>query len=201
MYVAAGRFGLSLALINKSTSAVWPPTGIAIAALLLVGTYTWPAIAVGSFLVFLTTSGVAPSVAIAAGNTVEGMTAAWLTRRFANGRWAFDRPADIVRFALLAAVGATTIAATVGTAALFVAGLAPSQDVRPIWLTWWLGDTASALLLPPLVLLWRRRSRAKWTVAATVEAAALVASLLIVSLLVFGGPPVAAGGYPFEFLI
>ena len=49
VYVAAGRFGLSLALINKSTSAVWLPTGIAIAALLLIGTYTWPAIAVGSF--------------------------------------------------------------------------------------------------------------------------------------------------------
>ena len=202
VYVAAGRFGLSLALINKSTSAVWPPTGIAIAALLLLGTYTWPAIAVGSFLVYLMASGVAlSSAAIAAGNTMEGMTAAWLTRRFAHGRWAFDRPADIVRFALLAAVGATTIAATVGTAALIMAGLAPSQDVRPIWLTWWLGDTASALLLPPLVLLWRRRSRAKWNVSTTVEAAVLVASLLIVSLLVFGGPPVAAGGYSFEFLI
>jgi signal transduction histidine kinase len=202
VYVVAGRFGLSLALINKSTSAVWPPTGIAIAALLLIGTFTWPAIAVGSFLVNLTTSGVvASSAAIAAGNTVEALTAAWLARRFARGRSAFERPPDVVRFALLAAMGATTIAASVGTVALVAAGLAPSRDARSIWLTWWLGDTAGALLVPPIVLLWRGESGARWTASATIEAAALVASLLIVSLLVFGGSPIAAGGYPLEFLI
>jgi len=202
VYFAAGRFGLSLAFINESASAVWPPTGIAVAALLLIGTHTWPAIAVGSFLVNLTTSGVVmSSVAIAAGNTAEGLTAAWLARRFARGRAAFDRPADIVRFALLAAIGATTIAASVGTAALVASRLAPPEDAGSIWLTWWLGDTAGALLVPPLVLLWRRPSRASWTAPVVVEAVALVACLVIVSFLVFGGPSIAAGGYPLEFLI
>jgi signal transduction histidine kinase len=202
VYFVAGRFGLSLAFINESATAVWPPTGIAIAALLLIGTFTWPAIAVGSFLVNLTTSGVvASSAAIAAGNTVEALTAAWLARRFARGRSAFERPPDVVRFALLAAMGATTIAASVGTASLVAAGLAPLRDARSIWLTWWLGDTVGALLVPPLVLLWRQGSRARWTAAKAIEAAALVACLLIVSLLVFGAPSLAAGGYPLEFFI
>ena len=202
VYFAAGRFGLSLAFVNESASAVWPPTGIAIAALLLIGTDTWPAIAVGSFLVNLTTSGVVPSsAAIAAGNTVEALTAAWLTRRFARGRDAFERPADIVRFALFAAIGATTIAASVGTAALVLARLAPRQDAGSIWLTWWLGDTVGALLVPPLLLLWPRSSRNRWTPAAVLEATVLVACLVMVSLLVFGGASIAAGGYPLEFLI
>jgi signal transduction histidine kinase len=202
VYFVAGRFGLSLAFINESATAVWPPTGIAIAALLLIGTYTWPAIAVGSFLVNLTTSGVvASSAAIAAGNTVEALTAAWLARRFARGRSAFERPPDVVRYALLAAMGATTIAASVGTASLIAAGLAPLRDSRSIWLTWWLGDTVGALLVPPLVLLWRQGSRARWTAAKGIEAGALVACLLIVSLLVFGAPTLSAGGYSLEFFV
>jgi signal transduction histidine kinase len=202
VYFVAGRFGLSLAFINESATAVWPPTGIAIAALLLIGSYTWPAIAIGSFLVNLTTSGVvAASATIAAGNTVEALTAAWMARRFARGRSAFERPPDIVRFALLAAMGATTIAASVGTASLIAAGLAPLQDARSIWLTWWLGDTVGALLVPPLVLLWGEASRTRWTAAKAIEAAALVACLLIVSMLVFGAPSLAAGGYPLEFFI
>ena len=202
VYFVAGRFGLSLAFINESTSAVWPPTGIAIAALLLIGTYTWPAIVVGSFLVNLTTSGVvASSAAIAAGNGVEALAAAWLARRFAGGRSAFERPPDVVRFALLAAMGATTIAASVGTAALIAAGQASLRDARSIWLTWWLGDTVGALLVPPVVLLWRQRFRERWNAAKAVEAVALVACLLIVSLLIFGAPSLAAGGYPLEFFI
>jgi signal transduction histidine kinase len=202
VYFAAGRFGLSLAFINESASAVWPPTGIAIAALLLIGTDTWPAIAVGSFLVNLTTSGVvASSAAVAVGNTVEALTAAWLTRRFAHGRDAFERPADIVRFALFAAVGATTIAASIGTAALVAARLAPQRDAGSIWLTWWLGDTVGALLVPPLLLLWPRSSGNRWTMTTLLEATVLVACLVLVSLLVFGGPPISDGGYPLGFLI
>src|SRR5678815_4316522 len=71
-YVAAGRLGLLLAFVNESTSPVWPPTGLAIAALLLIGNGAWPAIAAGAFIVNLTTSGVVwSSAVIAVGNTLE----------------------------------------------------------------------------------------------------------------------------------
>ena len=56
-YFAAGKLGLALAFINASASAVWPPAGIAVGALLALGWRIWPAVAVGSFLVNLTTSG------------------------------------------------------------------------------------------------------------------------------------------------
>ena len=202
VYLLAGRFGLSLAFINESASAVWPPSGIAVAALLLLGVSAWPAVTLGSFLVNLTTSGVAlASAAIAVGNTVEAVFAAWLTTRFARGRAAFDRAVDIVRFALFAAMGATAIAATVGTASLVLSGLAPPEDAGSIWLTWWLGDSAGVLLVTPLVLLWRRPARAEWTLPVVLEAVALVACLVTASLLVFGGASIAAGGYPLEFVV
>src|SRR2546421_5635421 len=87
IYLIAGKLGLRLAVVNPSATAVWPPTGIALAALLLAGYDVWPAIMVGAFLVNLTTTGAVPSaVAIAAGNTLEGLLGAYLVNRFARGR-------------------------------------------------------------------------------------------------------------------
>src|SRR5436190_6475271 len=95
-YFYAGKLGLSLAFLNASASAVWPPTGLAIAAVLLLGyRVTWPAIFVGAFLVNLTTAGtVTTSLAIAAGNTLEALVGAAIARRFAGGAATFKRAGD-----------------------------------------------------------------------------------------------------------
>src|SRR5687767_8339828 len=90
-YVVAGKIGLSFAFVNESTTAVWPPAGIALAALLICGHGVWPAVTVGAFVVNVTTSqNIGVSLAIAAGNTLEVVAAAWSARRWAGGRGAFD---------------------------------------------------------------------------------------------------------------
>src|SRR5215467_5096336 len=92
VYFAAGKSGLSLAFVNASASAVWPPTGIALAALLLWGEYLWPGILLGAFVVNITTQGsVATSFGIAIGNTLEAVIAARLILRFAGGLKVFER--------------------------------------------------------------------------------------------------------------
>lgn len=45
LYFIAGRIGLSMAFVNVTASAIWPPTGLAIPACLLLGTSVWPAVA------------------------------------------------------------------------------------------------------------------------------------------------------------
>src|SRR5262249_58516544 len=108
VYVAAGKLGLSLAILNPSASPVWPPTGIALAAVLLLGQGVWPAIAVGAFLVNVTTTGNAwTSLGIAAGNTLEAVGGGALGERFADGRAPVDRAASLVPFVLLARLLAT----------------------------------------------------------------------------------------------
>src|SRR3954470_24547305 len=92
-YIAAGKIGLALAVVNASASAVWLPTGIALATLLLAGSRAWPWIFVGAFVVNVTTAGtVATAVGIAGGNAAEAAAGAWLIRRFAGGARAFDAP-------------------------------------------------------------------------------------------------------------
>jgi integral membrane sensor domain MASE1 len=186
IYFVAGKLGLMLAFVNASATAVWPPTGIAIAAMLLFGTELWPAILVGAFAVNLTTSGDLPSsVGIAVGNTLEAVIATGLVGRWAGGRTVFERPQDVPRFAFLAAV-ATAVSATIGVTSLGLTGLARWSDFGPIWLTWWLGDASGALLITPVIVLWATTG---WSLPGERrgEAALLALAAVATALFVFGG--------------
>lgn len=201
-YVVAGKLGLRLAFVHPSATPVWPNTGIALAAFLLVGPEVWPAILLGAFLVNVTTAGsIATSVGIAAGNTLEGLLGAWLVNRFARGQRAFERGRDVFKFAGLAAGASTLVSATAGVASLALAGFLRWTDFWAVASTWWMGDAISDLVVAPALLLWAARPRVHWTRQQTVEVGALCASLLLVGLAVFDGlVPWEGAHYPLEFL-
>jgi integral membrane sensor domain MASE1 len=145
VYVLAGKLGLDFASIHASASPVWPPTGIALAAFLLLGRGVWPAIFFGAFLVNVTTAGsIASSLGIALGNTLEGIVGATLVERYASGRRVFDRAQDIFKFVALAGFASTTLSASIGVVSLVLAGYARWADSGAVWLTWWLGDAAGS---------------------------------------------------------
>jgi PAS domain S-box-containing protein len=201
-YFAAGKLGLSLAYVNESTTAVWPPAGIAVASLLLFGIGIWPAIAAGALAVNLTTSGsLVASLFIAAGNTGEAVAAWWLVTRFAHGRAAFERTPDIALFSILAALVATTIAATLGTGALVAGGLAARADAPSIWLTWWLGDATGVLLVTPLILLWAAPGRRPWTAARAAEALVLAGAVAAAVAMLFGNTTIGARNLQAEVVV
>ncbi|HTS18595.1 MAG TPA: PAS domain S-box protein [Verrucomicrobiae bacterium] len=189
IYFVSGKFGLKLAFLHQSASPVWPPTGIAIAAVLLLGNGIWPGIWFGAFLVNITTAGsVATAMTIAGGNAMEAVCAASLVRWFAGGSQAFDRAGDVFKFALLAAALSTTISATVGVTTLALGGLAPWNQYHVIWLTWWLGDAVSALVLTPLIMIWSARPIPRWDRQQRGEFLLILTVVLAIGLLTFGGP-------------
>jgi signal transduction histidine kinase/integral membrane sensor domain MASE1/ActR/RegA family two-component response regulator len=195
IYFASAKFGLSLAFVAEQVSSVWPPTGIALAAILLFGFRLWPGIALGAFIANVTANEPFFTAAgIAAGNTLEAVVAAWLLKRVAKFENGLQRISDVIALILLAAGFSTMISATIGVASLcFGEVFLPSLE-RPIewsdfgwlWWTWWLGDAIGTLVVTPLLLTWsmpsdllsRRR---------IVEAAAMIVGLFATSWVVFLG--------------
>ena len=201
IYFIAGKLGLMLASLHASASPVWPPAGIALAALLVLGYRAWPAIFVGAFLVNLTTAGnVATSLAVASGNTLEALVGAWLVNRFAGGTTVFDRPQSVFKFAIAAGIS-TIISPAFGMTSLALAGFADWTNYGAIWLTWWLGDTTGDLLIAPLIILWSIASKRRWNRREAVEVGILLLLLFVLSEAVFGGwLTISAKGYPIAFI-
>src|SRR6266705_5056845 len=201
VYFIAGKLGLSLAFLYASASPVWPPAGIALAGLLLLGYRVWPAIFVGAFLVNATTMGnIATSLGIATGNTLEAICGAWMVNRFARGTRAFDRAQDVFTFSL-AAIVSTLVSPTLGVTSLALGSYADWAKYGPIWTTWWLGDAAGDLIVAPLVLLWAIGSTREWSRRDVIEVGVLLLLLVGLSEIVFGGwLPISARNYPISFI-
>jgi diguanylate cyclase (GGDEF)-like protein len=187
VYTAAGKLGLRLGLVNPSASPVWAPTGIALAAFIVAGDKVWPAIFAGALVYNLTTAGsFATSLAVATGNTLEGLIGGFLVHRWANGTRAFERGADVVRFAALGGLAATAISPTIGVTSLALGDFVTWNDYVPVWLTWWLGDAAGALIVAPPLIMWSSRPHIDWTWERLGETAALFFVLVVLGSLAFG---------------
>ncbi len=188
IYFFAGELGLSMALINPYASFVWPPTGIALAAYLFWGYRLWPAIFLGAFFVNLSAGGsLGVSIGIAIGNTLEGLVGAWLVNRFASGRQAFNRLADTFRFFIYAALFSTMISATLGVVSVCLGAAAQWGSYAAIWVTWWIGDLVSNIVIAPLLIIWSFVSFKGFGPRRALEWIGMLAGTILISQVVFGG--------------
>jgi len=202
-YFAAAKLGLSMAFLNPSASVVWPPTGLSIAAVVLFGTRVWPGVFLGALAANALTAGnLATSLAIACGNTLEGVVGALLVVRFAGGRQALERAADVFRFALLAGCLSPLISATIGVSSLTAAALVPRAQFAEVWFTWWLGDAVGAWIVAPFLIAWATAPPWRWERGHAKQVALLFACVTLAGALVFFGPPSSSSGrgHPLTFL-
>ena len=154
-YFVTAFLCLRLASIHPSATPIWAPTGLAIAAVILWGYRIFPAIFVPAFLINLLTAGsTLTSLSIACGNTLEAVVAVYLFNWWKRGDRFLETPLNVISF-FVSCVVATQISATIGVGSLTLAGF--NESFLPIWLTWWLGNLAGALVVAPVVVLWATR--------------------------------------------
>ena len=200
LYFIGAELGLSLASLHENVTPVWPPTGIAIAALLIFGPRVWPGVFVGALAANLPTS--LPAVfafGIAIGNTLEALAAWFLLKRSKRWRNSFDSVGDVMTFIVYAAILATLVSATIGSFSVWLGDPREQGGFVALWLTWWMGDGFGALIVSPLILSWSssRRINPK----DMPEIASLFVLLVIVVLVVFGGWfPGPVKTYPLAYL-
>jgi signal transduction histidine kinase len=151
-YWIAARLSLTLALVHGQVTPIWPPTGIALVAILVLGRWVWPAIFAGALAVNLP---IGPSplgaVFIATGNTLAPLVAAELLRRV-GFRLELDRLRDAAAIIGLGALLSMSISASIGTSVLVLSGTVSPTDFWPTWAVWWTGDAMGVLLVAPFLL-------------------------------------------------
>ena len=151
-YYAAARLGLRLALVDRNVTPFWPPTGIAVAALLLWGRPVWPGVALAALAVNLPISAdAAAAAATAAGNTLAPLVATTLLGRVGFRR-ELDRLRDAVAIVFVGALASMSISASVGSAALLASGALAPSELPASWAVWWTGDAMGVLVVTPFLL-------------------------------------------------
>ncbi|HYC56092.1 MAG TPA: MASE1 domain-containing protein [Candidatus Binatia bacterium] len=203
-YVVTARAGLSLGAVGGVAAPVWPPTGIALAVMLLAPRL-WPGIAIGAFVANLSVGvPLLVSVAIAAGNTMEAVVGAQLLG-VVDLRRSLDRVQDALALIALGAVVSPAISALVGVTSSWMGGVLTGDEYARALVTWWMGDAMGSLVITPVLLTWTSGPRLGGLLARPAEAAVLLLGLVAAGLVVFersfvlylGGASGAYAMFPF----
>lgn len=211
VYYVTARLSLTLAFEKTNASPVWPPSGIAFAAVLLAGSRIWPGILAGSVLanvhVFLLNQSsdiftvLQVSTFMGIGNTLEAVSGPIILRRFGVQGDPLDRLGGVFKFVIVAFL-MCLVSSLIGPTGIVIAGVAPWAQYGTIWFTWWLGNTAGVLVVTPLILSWIRQPIVRWTPRQCVELACLAVMLIMVSSIALGEWLQAHdSNYPLSFLI
>jgi len=157
IYFATAKLGLQFDAVSGFATLVWPPTGIAIAGILIFGYRYWPAIFLGAFLVNFSTGAPAlVALGIGLGNMLEAVIGVFLARRFGFMREKGELK-NILLFIFFCVLGSTALAATIGVTSLWLGGIVSLATYKATWIAWWVGDALGALIVGNLIINFRER--------------------------------------------
>lgn len=189
VYHLMARVGLSMAYVQINTSPVWPPTGIAVASLILLGYGVWPGISIGVlFGSLITGADLGIAIGMALGNTLEALACAYLLRRVFAFRSSLDRVRDVGALVGVSLFGAS-IGAFIGTLTLLVFGRIDQAAYWSVWSTWWVGDLLGALVVAPALMVWLSSPKLVLNIRRAVEGALALSILGVLTWYVFAGKP------------
>ena len=167
LYVLLGRLGLLMVLPPAQAAPIYPAAGWALAALLVLGLRYVPAVALGSFLVQVTTLSGPPAAllplagGIGLGAAAQAAAGAWLMRRWCGQPLMLSRPREVAGYLATAAL-AGVISPSAATLALALAGSVASGQMLPLWTGWWAGDLTGVLIATPITLALIGQPRTAW---------------------------------------
>jgi PAS domain S-box-containing protein len=185
IYIGLAESAQLLPAINPAATPLWPPTGFALALVLLGGYRIWPAILAGSVSpYFMAGRSLSEVGSVGISTLLAAFAGAWLISRWSNGHQTFGTPSGIAKFAIISFAPTTMISSAIVLAGFILANKLSLSDSVVTWLTWWLADAAGTLVIAPVVVLWAMislRSSFKWNLLESIAVSALVSIIGIVA--------------------
>jgi integral membrane sensor domain MASE1 len=196
VYFVVAKLSLLTAIPPGYATSVWPPSGLALAAILLVGNRVWPGIWIGAALANLTVaSSPVASILIGSGNALEALAAAALIRRFIGTPRRFERGEDVFKFVAIAAV-ASMIAATIGTVSIAADGAIAWTEFRRTGGRGGREIRRESFSSRPLILVPALGWSGKWSTQHKIELVAFAIALALAGFIAFGSVTTASGFSP-----
>jgi signal transduction histidine kinase len=163
LYVVVARLGLAFDAVGGFATLVWPPSGLSLAAVLVLGYRVWPGVFIGAMIAnALAGAPIAVALGIGIGNTLEAVVGAHLLRRVPRFSVTLESVTSVVALVVLAALGSTLISASIGVASLYAGNVIAGSQLPETWRAWWIGDMVGALLIAPVILVWSSVPRARF---------------------------------------
>ena len=173
-YFITGKLGALLAIPPGYATAIWPPSGIALAAILLWGYRVWPAILVGSFLINIATSytggsgseamlSILLSAVIGVGATLQAIVGGFLLFRFAGFPNHVASGREVIALMFFGGVVSTLTNSSLSVLTLLLLGKIGMETALEHWLTWWVGDAMGVIIFTPLILAWMLQPSEAWS--------------------------------------
>jgi PAS domain S-box-containing protein len=195
-YFVTGKLGSYLAIPPGYATAIWPPSGIALAAILIYGNRVWPGIFLGSFLINFSTSLVANilaenfysvfiTLAIGGGASLQALAGAYLLKRFAGFPNSLSSEKQVLLFFIFGGLLSTLVNSTIAVSALVASGQIPVATALINWLTWWMGDVLGVFIFTPLILAWLQQPDDNWRNRRYKITLSIVAMFVLTTLAVF----------------
>jgi len=186
-YLVTAEFGLLMDPVSGFATLIWPPSGIALAALLLYGFRFWPVIGLAAFLAnYLAGAPFWATCGVATGNTLEALTGAWLLQYFVGFDKSMARIKDVFGLVFFAATLSTTISATIGVTSLALGHVKPFEGFGETWSAWWAGDVLGDILVAPMILVWATTfAKPRFKFWSVVEPLLLTSALALLCFLLF----------------
>ncbi len=185
-YFITAQIGLSLSVLEHSVTVFWPPSGIALAVLLLYGYRLWPGVLIGSFCAnWVSGLPVLSVFGMATGSTLEALLGAYLLNQHVRFNMDLSEARDIFRLMWRGGILSTLVSAIIGVLCLKWAGAIAWGQYGQIMLLWWMGDGLGVLLFTPVVIAFLHHRPFAWTAAYRKQASLLFGILLLMCWLIF----------------
>ena len=194
VYIGVASTAQLFPAIGAVQTPLWPPSGLALAIILLRGYRVWPGILIGSSSASAIAAGAftVQGPALALGTTLGALAAARLINYWSYGTKTFHTPIGIVRFALIAFAPAAMLSTAGAIAGQFFSTELDASSSALAAATWCATDTVATMLIAPVIVLWATpllREAGKLDLA---ETAGIVIAAVIIGGIAF--LPATAGG-------
>jgi PAS domain S-box-containing protein len=199
-YIGLGEAALFLPAINPAATPLWPPTGVALALVLLRGYRVWPGILWGAFSApavssirsdAMTLGSLLEPALIGIGITLGALAGAWLINRWSHGCKTFATALGIAKFGLICFVPTAMIGSAIAVSGRVLPNVSAFADYAGTWTTWWLADAAGTAIITPIIVLWATTPLRPLSRSSVLETAAIFVAAATIGVVAY--LPLVAG--------